>query len=76
MPNSGVYRLGAPTTGIQGTGSETRAVLIPAGALVHVAAKAHSKEDAFVGCTWEGNEITILAFDLQERGERVGSAGQ
>ena len=76
MPNRGAYRLRAPTTGIQGTGSATRAVLIPIGALIHVAPNAHVNGESFISCTWEGSEITILAFDLKERGEAASSAGE
>ena len=70
MPNSGVYRLAVATTGIQGTGSECQAVIIPGGALIHVRGAFN---DSFMECVWDGEQITVLTLDIKERGTLVES---
>ena len=69
MPNSGTYRMAVPTTGIQGTGSECQAVIVPACALLHV--KGAFADGGFMECIWDGKQVTVLALDIKERGTLV-----
>jgi hypothetical protein len=72
MPNSSVYRMSVPTTGILGNGGGCHPVIIPGGALLHV--KGNFADGGFMECMWDGKQVTVLALDIQERGTLMESS--
>jgi hypothetical protein len=67
------YRLNVSTLAILSNGGRPSPVSLPAGAVV---ALRQPLVDAggFVENLWNGQSVTLLAYDLKERGERVRDA--
>ena len=67
------YRLNSATLGIQTKDGHTESVVVPDGAVL-ITPTSLIDSAGFIECEWDGRVVTILAFDLRERGERVDSA--
>jgi hypothetical protein len=67
-----IYRLNIATMGIQAQAIKPSTVVIPVGAIL----ERLREENGLTTCAWEGREVQLFSYDLQERAVRVGGAGQ
>ena len=66
------YRLNVATLGIEIKAGKPSVVVIPVGAIL----ESISENGNLTTCAWQGGEVQLFSYDLQERSVLVRGAGQ